>query len=181
MALLNPGFEDEGASIGLAEHWTLTTLTALQGIAGFGPSPHRAQEDFDRWTDLQDGFGDGDLAIGLFDVLAESLEDFSDGWGTDVYLNELPDAVITAPFGGGAVEDCEAGWSNDAYAWVWGSVAALTGQFDGEAHEDFEESWRSNESYLWLWSSVVADTALFDGAAQDVEDFENDWTAATTI
>ena len=60
MALLNPGFEDEGASLGLAEHWTLTSLTALQGIAGFGPSPYRAREDFERWTDLQGGFGDGD-------------------------------------------------------------------------------------------------------------------------
>jgi len=181
MGVLNPGFEDAGASGGLAEHWTLTSHTALERVAGFGPDPHRGREDFERWTELLNGFADGQLVMGLFDALAEGYEDFADGWGTDVYLTELPNAVITAHFGGGAVEDCEAGWSNDAFALAWNAVGDDTGLFNCEGHEDFEEQWRSNESYRWLWSSVPSDTAMFDAGAEDVEDFENDWAAATTI
>jgi len=57
----------------------------------------------------------------------------------------------------------------------------MTGVFDGEPREDFEDQWRSNQSYAWSWGSVTSATAMFDAGAQNREDFENDWSAASTI
>ena len=47
------------------------------------------------------------------------------------------------------------GW-NVSYAWAWEEVAAVTGVFDGEPREDFEDQWRSNQSYAWSWGSVTS-------------------------
>jgi len=182
MAILNPSFEDAGAQQGEAEHWTLQSFTGLRRIAGFGPVPDRAWEDFDRWFELLDDLEGITVAIALFDPLAEGYEDFEDAWDNDVYLTELPTGqVITAPFSGGAVEDMEDGWSNVPYATAWEDVAGVIGLFDAEPREDFEEQWRSNQTFIWAWGLAVGVIATFDGGAETNEDFENDWAAATTI
>jgi len=182
MAIANPSFEDAGAAPGQAEHWTLRSVASLERIAGFGPDLYRVWEDFDRWFDLVLSLGPGDVAIAFFDPLAEGYEDFEEAWDNDLYLTELPSGqVITAPFGGGAVEDLEDGWDNTAYAWSWDDVGSVTGSFDGEPREDFEDQWAGNQSYAWSWGSVSSAAAMFDGGAQNREDFENDWTATTTI
>jgi len=182
MAILNPSFEDAGAQPGEAEHWTLQTVTGRERIAGFGPAPHEAWEGFERWFDLALAFADGALAIAFFDPLAEGYEDFEDAWGNDLYLTELPTGqVVTAPFGGGAVEDLEGGWSNVPFATAWEDVAGVIGVFDGEPREDFEEQWRSNQAFVWAWELAIGVIANFDGGAQTVEDDENGWAAATTI
>ncbi len=182
MASKNPSFEDAGALPGQAEHWTLQAFTSLRRIAGFGPVPHRAWEDFERWFELQDDLDGVTVAIAFFDPLAEGVEDFNEAWDNDLYLTELPTGqVITAPFGGGAVEDFDDGWSNVPYATAWDDVAGVIGLFDAEPREDFEEAWRSNQLYAWTWGSVASSTAMFDAGADDTEDFENGWTAATTI
>ena len=182
MAILNPSFEDAGAAPGEAEHWTIVTVTSLERIAGFGPAPHRAWEDFERWFDLLLAFGPGQLALAFFDPIAEGFEDFEEAWANDHYMTELPAGqVITAAFGGGAVEDMESGWANVPYTTAWEDVAAVVGMFDGEPGEDFEEQWRSNESYAFAWGSVASATAMFDGGADPDEDFENGWTPAATI
>jgi hypothetical protein len=182
MPLLNSGFEDAGPNPGDAAEWTLVTFVATERIAGFGPVPYRAWEDFERWSELKIAFGAGDLAIAFFDPLAEGFEDFEDAWDNDHYLTELPGGqVAVCPFGGSAVEDLESGWDNDAYVTSWAAVTALTGVFDGEPREDFEDQWRSNESFAFTWAAVTSATAMFDAGAQSREDFENGWTAATTI
>lgn len=182
MAILNPSFEDAGAEPGTAEHWTLATSVAGQRIAGFGPSPHRGWEDFERWFELRLSFVPGSLALAFFDPIAEGFEDFEEAWSNDLYLTDLPSGqVITAPFGGGAVEDMEDGWSNNPFAMDWSGVTAVTGIFDGEPREDFEDEWRDNQSYAWLWAALSTQTALFDGGTDPDEDFENGWTPATTI
>ena len=182
MAILNPSFEDAGAQPGEAEHWTLQTFASRERIAGFGPAPHEAWEGFERWFELALTFAAGGLAIAFFDPLAEGYEDFEEAWDNDLYMTELPSGqVVTAPFGGGAVEDLEDGWDNTVYAWSWNDVGSVTGVFDGEPREDFEDQWSGNQSYAWSWGSVSSATAMFDGGAQNREDFENDWTAATTI
>src|SRR5690606_6228036 len=131
MAILNPSFEDAGAAPGEAEHWTIVTVTSLERIAGFGPAPHRAWEDFERWFDLLLAFGPGQLALAFFDPIAEGFEDFEEAWANDLYMTELPAGqVITAPFGGGAVEDMESGWPNVPYTTAWEDVAAVVGMFD---------------------------------------------------
>ena len=71
MAILNPSFEDAGPEPGMAEHWTLATSVAGQRIAGFGPTPHRAWEDFERWFELRLSFPPGSLALAFFDPIAE--------------------------------------------------------------------------------------------------------------
>ena len=182
MPILNPSFEDAGAQPGEAEHWALQAFTGLRRIAGFGPVPHTAREAFERWFELRISFGLGDLALALFDPLAEGHEDFEEAWDNDLYLTELPTGqVITAPFGGGAAEDMEDGWSNVPYATTWAEVAGVIGLFDAEPREDFEEQWRSNEAFAWVWAGVASATAGFDGGGDTDEDFENAWTAATTI
>ena len=182
MAILNPSFEDAGADLGQAEHWTLVTSAGRERIAGFGPAPHQAWEGFERWFDLLPVFGDGALALAFFDPLAEALEDFDEAWANDLYLTELPTGqVITAAFGGGAVEDLEDGWANDAYATRWDEIGAVVGQFDGEAREDFEEQWRANQAFIWDWEMAVGAMAVFDAGTDGNEDFENDWSAATSI
>jgi len=80
MAILNPSFEDAGGEPGTAEHWTLATSVAGQRIAGFGPSPHRGWEDFDRWFELRLSFVPGSLALAFFDPIAEGFEDFEEAW-----------------------------------------------------------------------------------------------------
>ena len=182
MAVLNPSFEDAGAQPGEAEHWTLQTVTGRERIAGFAPAPHEAWESFEHWFELALAFADGALAIAFFDPLAEGYEDFEDAWGNDLYLTELPTGqIVTAPFGGGAVEDMEGGWSNVPFATAWEEVAGVIGVFDGEPREDFEEQWRSNQAFVWAWELAVGVIANFDGGAQTVEDYENGWAAATTI
>ena len=182
MAISNPSFEDAGAAPGQAEHWTMRTAAALERIAGFGPDPHRAWEDFERWFDLVLSLGPGDVALAFFDPLAEGFEDFEEAWANDLYMTELPTGlVVTAPFGGGAVEDLEEGWDNVPYARAWEEVAGVTGVFDSEPREDFEDQWRSNQSYAWSWGSVTSATAMFDAGGQNREDFENGWSPASTI
>ena len=107
MGVLNPRFEEEGTAPGLAAHWKVRAHTALQSIAGFASAPEQAQEDFERWFNLLDSFPEGTLALAFFDALLEGIEDFGEGWGTDFYLTELPDTVITADFAGEPTESHE--------------------------------------------------------------------------
>jgi hypothetical protein len=182
MAVLNPSFEDAGALPGQAEHWTLVAVTSAERIAGFGPAPHEAWEGFERWYALLDGLDDVVTVLAFFDALTEGREDFDEGWANDLFLVEMPPAqLVTAPFGGGAVEDMEDGWDNVLYATVWEDVAGLAGLFDGEPREDFEEQWRSNQAFIWAWELAAGVIAAFDGGADTNEDFDNGWTAATTI
>lgn len=58
MALRNPSFEDAGVLPGEAEHWTLTAVTSLEVLAGFGAAPEDAWEDFERWHALLDSLDD---------------------------------------------------------------------------------------------------------------------------
>ena len=182
MAVSNPSFEDAGAMPGQAEHWTLITSVAGRRIAGFGPSPHRAWEDFERWCELLERFDDLAVVIARFGPARRRYENFEAGWNNDIYLFELPTGQLeTAIFGGREVEDFESGWSNDPFAWRWSDVAGVTGVFGGGPFEDFEEGWRDNENYKWSWSAVASQTAGFDGGAKDREDFEGAWTPAATI
>ncbi|WNG39354.1 hypothetical protein F0U61_41090 [Archangium violaceum] len=182
MGLLNPSFEEEGPLPGEARHWTLTAVTSREVLAGFGPAPEEAWEDFERWHSLRASLDDVPLSRAFFDSSSEGHEDFDEGWANAVFLTELPPAqVLPFPFNGGTTEDCESGWANVPYARSWGEVASSAGLFDGEPHEDFEEQWRSNQAFAWSWSAVPASAALFDAGVQPVEDFENTWTVASTL
>ena len=180
MAILNPGFEEAGLRPGEAMHWTLITAVASARIAGFGPYPHRAFEDFERWGELREAFQEGDLGIAFFDPLPEGAEDFNESWSNDFYLFELPTGhVVLCPFSGGAVEDLETLWLSTPFAWALEAVAVVTGVFDGEPRENFEDAWRLNESYAWQWSEVGTEAATFDGYG--FEGFEGPWTLAVSI
>ena len=182
MSLLNSGFEDAGTFPGDAQGWTLVTFCSAERIAGFGPVPLEAWEGFERGFTLLAGLGDTTTVLALFDAIAEGIEDFAEGWSNDVFLVEMPPArLVAASFGSGDVEDVEAGWRNAQHATAWADVSSVAGLFDGEPHEDFAEQWRSNEAFIWTWGQVTSISATFDGGADADEDFDNGWTAATTI
>ena len=180
MALLNPSFEGAGTLPGEAAHWTLVSSTSLEVLAGFGAAPEEAWEGFE-WHQKLAMLEDVAVVLAFFDAATEGFEDFAKGW-VGVFLFELPPAqLVTCPFGGGAVEDCESGWSNAPFLRDWLDVAAVAGVFDGEPQEDFEDAWRWNESFAWAWADVTSSAAFFDAGTQPVEDFENSWSAATTL
>ncbi|MCL2726744.1 MAG: hypothetical protein FWD69_20185 [Polyangiaceae bacterium] len=180
MALLNPSFEDAGALPGEATHWTLTAVTSLEELAGFGDAPEEAWEDFERWFERLASLDDVVVVLAFFDTL-KGYEAFESGWDNAVYLYDLPPAQLaTATFDGKDVEDCESGWSNVPYARDWDDITAATGVFGGEPREDFEDGWRSNDVYAWSWAAVTASAAMFDAGTQAVEAFESAWTRATT-
>lgn len=180
MALLDPRFIEGGEGPGEAAHWTLVTLVTGDRIAGFGPEPHRAWEDFERWSKVALSFESGDLALAFFDPFSEGHEDFEEAWDNDLYSTELPTGRIAAGvFGADEREAFEKGWSNDGFDTSWDAVSPVTGSFDGEPHEDFEEGWPGNQSFAWTWAAVTSATATFDG--QGREAFETGWTAATSL
>ena len=180
MPILNPRFEDAGALPGEAEHWTLVAVTSLEVIAGFGADPELAWEGFERWFELWCRLEDVTVERAFFDD--NGFEAFERGWDNDVFLFELPPALLVpAPVGPDDVEDCESGWGNDEFLWSWDDVTAVTGIFDGEPREDFEDHWRGNEAFLWSWADVAAEAFLFDEGAHAVETFTGDWTPAATI
>ena len=182
MALLNPSFEDAGAFPGDAQGWTLVTICSAERIAGFGPLPLEAWEGFERWFAWVARIADTTTVVALFDARAEVREDFDEGWSNDLFLVEMPPAQLSAGlFSGTAVENMESGWSNVPYAMAWSEVAGAAGPFDGEPHEDFDEQWRSNQAFVWTWGQGTSVNASFDGGTDADEDFDNGWTAATTI
>jgi len=182
MPILNPGFEDAGTWPGEAAHWTLTAVTSLEQIAGFGTAPEQAWEDFERWCELSAELGSVLTARAFFGLGTDGFEAFATGWGAGVHLLELsPSQVVAASFSANDVEAFASGWNNASFYSSWDTVPSASGSFDGENREDFEDQWRSNQSYAWSWASVAASTGMFDGGAQGVEDFENAWTHAGTL
>jgi hypothetical protein len=157
MALLNPSFEDAGTLPGEADHWTLTSKTSLQEIAGFGSTPEEAWEDFERWFDLLASLDDVTVVLAFFDSAFKGFEAFESGWDNAVFLYDLPPAQLVAA-------QIETLWSNVSFARAWPDVASVAGMFNGKPHEDFEL-----QADAWSWSSPPL-----------VEDFESAWTRATT-
>ena len=183
MPLLNPRFEEAGAEPGTAARWTLVTFVAAERIAGFGPAPVRAWEDFERWSERLLAFGANDLAFGFFDPHPEGFEDFEEAWDNDHYLDEWPSGqAVACPFDGEAVERFEHGWGNDGFVRDWTARAAVAGLFDGKPREGFEDAWLANEMFITAWAGVTAASAAFSaGGAGAPETFEAGWPAATTI
>jgi hypothetical protein len=181
MALENPSFEDAGALPGDAAHWTLSAVTSVEEIAGFGTAPEEAWEDFERWFDVLDSIDDVTVVLAFFDSALKGYEEFESGWANNVFMTEMPPAqLVTATFDGLAAEECESGWSNVPYTREWADVLVVTALFDGEPREDFEDEWRQNQLYAWTWAAATSSTAMFDAGAQAVEDFNNGWPPATT-
>jgi hypothetical protein len=182
MPLQNPGFEDAGARPGEAAFWTLFTVVANERIAGFGPEPHRAWEDFERWFERQVAFDDGDLVPATFGPIANRSEDFEAAWSNVPYLTELPTGqLVTFRFGGGNCEAFDMGWSNEVFAFTWDAVDAMTGIFNGKPRESFDTQWSSNQTFAQTWEAVASRSARFDAGAQDRETFDHQWTPATTF
>jgi hypothetical protein len=91
-----------------ADHWTLTSKTSLQEIAGFGSAPEVAWENFERWFDLLASLDDVTVVLAFFDSTLKGFEAFESGWDNAVFLYDLPPAqLVAATFGSNAAEDYE--------------------------------------------------------------------------
>ena len=172
MAVRNPAFAEADVRAGGAQHWSLVTFCALERIAAFGSSPRLAWEAFERWYPLLFGLND----VGVARAFASGPESFGQGWRTEPYLMELPPGQLAAL----DLEDYEAGWSNDDFAWAWDDVQAAT-----TSPETVESGWRSNASFAWAWADVVAVAIAFTEdphvGPTEIELFESYWSAARTI
>ena len=150
-------------------------------LAGFGPSPESAWEDFERWFEWLGSLHDIVVVLAFFGA-GDGFESFEKGWANAAYIRELPPAQLArCALGDDEIEDFEAGWSNAPFDREWDEVAALVGLFQGEPREGFEAAWRSNEAYARSWSAVASSVAPFSGGAKPVEDFESAWTTAITL
>jgi hypothetical protein len=161
MALLNPSFEAAGALPGEAQHWTLSAVTSLESIAGFGRGPRACMARTSNAGSCCSGRARR-TSPSCWRVLrhrAEGYEDFEEGWANAVYLRELPPAQLG---------DVRLRWRHRralrdrggatcAYLRDWALVPAGAGVFDGEPVEDFEDQWRSNQAYAWTWAARQRD------------------------
>ena len=177
MAFLNPRFSIPGAHPGEAAEWTLVTFTSAERIAGFGPEPFTAWEDFERWYALWQNLDQVGIVLAFFDPNGEAIEDFEEAWNNDFYYFELPlSHIIWALFDGFAVEGFESSWANDNFAWDWDSILSRFAAFNGRLYEGFEIGWWENESFVWYFEDAQSDIALFDESTTPYENFSGDWT-----
>lgn len=182
MAVLNPSFEDAGSLPGEAAHWTLTAVTTLETLAGFGVDPAEGKEDFELWGERLASLDDVLVTRAFFDAATLGYEAFENGWANAVYLQELPPALaVVCPFGGSDAEAFAMGWNNVPYVRDWALLLASAATFGGDALEDFEEAWRGNETYFRKWHELVSSDARFDAGTEPTEAFEGAWAQATTL
>ncbi|WP_338869434.1 hypothetical protein [Myxococcus stipitatus] len=175
MALLNPSFEDAGTWPGEAAHWTLTVVTRLEALAGFGV-PEEACEDFERWYVWRPSLSDVSVALAFFSGQREGFEAFSRGWDNDGFLYELPPAqLVLHRFKGDVVET----WGQEPLLADWVDAASIECLFGDSPQEDFGQRWHTHESYAWRWEEVTARAARFS-SSQPTEDFDTGWPTATT-
>jgi hypothetical protein len=180
MAILNGSFEDEGVSPGEAAHWTLRSFVARERIAGFGPSPERAAEDFERWFAAPE-LELGTVTLSVFEPRREAFEAFEAGWLNDLFVDELPEGLLTiATFGGGTVERMDVGWATERFANNWSDVAETLAFFDGDPREGFERRWRENEHYIRAWDEDAETAALFEGGGA-AETFDGTWAPIESL
>ena len=172
--LLNPNFRDCGIQQGEAAHWALRTFCQRQSLAGFGPSPERATEDFERWLKHASAFEQGDLAMAMFDPLAEGLEDFEEAWNDGPFLTELSGGIAEpCVFAGSTSENMEAGWLSSGLVCLWAEVSSEPGVFGPAADELFED-WYPSVVPLWT-------VARFDSPSKNFDDFAGSWPAMHSL
>lgn len=176
MALQNPSFELPGSQPGEAAFWTLTSVTRLEVIAGFGTSPEQAWEDFERWFPLLDDLERVATVRAFFDLERTGVEAFEKGWSNGGYLFTLPPSqLVAAAFERRAAEAFEVGWSNAPYVRRWADSESVEAAFSSEVWEAFESHWRENQSFLRSWNDVAESPARFNDGAASTEDFEAMW------
>lgn len=169
MGLLNPTLRDPGPAPGSAAHWTIVSVCQAERIAAFGPSPERAQEDFERWNDLVLAFTGGALVVAFFDPIARGYEAF-DIWADGGFIDAFPDVLLVATaFGTDSFEN----WLSSPWSTSWGDVTPQAAQFGGVPHDDFN-SWAPPPPPTWA-------TAMFDGGTKTTDGFEGTWLTMTTL
>jgi hypothetical protein len=150
MAVLNPSFEDAGASPGQAANWTVASTVTTFEIASFDTGGYIGWEDFESdWsnTPFYSEFGAGALEVAEFEsttTIPNEVEDFEQLWSNLPYLTELS-VIDAATFDGNDFENFEAaGWDpNYKTAFSGGDIDAAV--FDGNDYENFEAAgWDPN-------------------------------------
>jgi hypothetical protein len=173
MGLVNPTLREEGPTPGSAVGWTLSSFTQAQRLAAFGPAPHRAREDFARWTSFAAAFEEGDLVMALFDPLPEGVEDFEEAWLDGPLLLGLGEAQLaTLLFDGAPAEAFDLGWPGSPFAASWGDVGALAASFGMGSKETFAD---------WFSPPAPVFSAALFGGNQSAESFAGAWPVASSL
>lgn len=180
MALFsNLGFEDAGASPGLADGWTSAFTAAAAVFADFSggaPAAPTPVEGFESgWgnDDYLKVLAPGDVTAAEFNtgLNAAAYESFEVEWNNDLYLLAVGAATGAVFDDGWDFESFENGWDNDTYLSVLGpgdvTAASFTG---GAAYESFESAW-GNDTYLTSLGPGDVTAASFDEGANAFEGF----------
>lgn len=157
--ILNPRFQDAGASPGQANHWTIRSFTSRRSIAGFGPAPETAWDGFERWFARLESRPA--ISFTRFYFEGMSSEDFENAWNNSVYLRDLLPAMKARS----TMSDFNV--LSAVFNWSELDVA------DEKVSETFESGWRSNESSARSWDDVPSSPARFNGGSSTVESFED--------
>lgn len=170
--LLNPTFQDAGATPGEAAHWGLSSHCSAQRYAAFGPGAARAVEDFERWFAFAEMFAEGGLVLAFFDPVARGFESF-EAWAGSAFLESLPEVLLDAcSFGGAGVDDFE-GWLAGPWDARWSDVTSTPAKFGANAFDSFE-AWTSPVAPVWA-------AATFGPALDPADAFEGGWPTLKTI
>jgi hypothetical protein len=177
----NLGFELAGTTRGLAAEWIFGFQATAEELAGYGPTPERPQEDFERsWLGNESflfAFEPTSIEPSLYDDSPESVEDFEEGWlQNENFITELAsiEAADDHPGAGTKlIEDFDGLWAgNEAFLFSFAPLNLVAGPIDA-----FEAGWRDNGSFVFAFTAGNLSAASYDaaGTAAPLEDFEELW------
>ena len=161
--ITNSSFVNADTGPGTAVGWTLRSTCAREAIAPFAPG--ESVEGFERWTTAASGLASASLAP----FAPNGTIEMFDAWPNALFALELSAGLVAAVM----TDGFEAGWWQGTPAFVWSSVAQLTGVFAGGAPiESFAGGSRATTYIFAFPASALVGAAFADGA---VENFKT-WT-----
>ncbi len=161
--ITNSSFVNADTGPGTAVGWTLRSICAREAIAPFAPG--ESVESFERWTTAASGLASASLAS----FAPNGTIEMFDAWPNALFALELSAGLVAAVM----TDGFEAGWWEGTAAFVWSSVAQLTGVFAGGAPIESFAGWQPGTTYIFAFpASALVGAAFADGA---VENFKT-WT-----
>jgi hypothetical protein len=152
--IANASFVNADTGPGTAVGWTLRSACAHEAIAPFAPG--ESVESFERWTTIASGLASASLAP----FAPNGTIEMFDAWPNALFALELSAGLVAAV----VTDGFEAGWWEGTAAFVWSSVAQVTGLFARGATSESFDGWQPGAAYIFAFpASALTDAAFTDG------------------